>query len=72
MSVGIGELAVIFSVALVVLGPEKLTRLAKQLGQLWGSWQRHSQELKSDFQQWATETEPEKSAAEGSADKDSR
>lgn len=44
-----GELAVIGTVALVVLGPERLPRVARQVGDWVGKAQRYVSQVKSDI-----------------------
>jgi sec-independent protein translocase protein TatB len=44
-----GELAVISAVALVVLGPERLPKVARTLGILFGRLQRYVAQVKSDI-----------------------
>ena len=48
--VGFSELIVIALVALVVIGPERMPRLARTAGALFGRAQRYVNELKSDLQ----------------------
>lgn len=48
--VSFGELLVIFIVALVVLGPEKLPTVARTVGALIGRMQRFVSSVKSDIQ----------------------
>lgn len=47
--VGFSELMVIGVVALVVVGPEKLPRVARTVGHLLGRMQRHVAEVKADI-----------------------
>lgn len=47
--VGFSELIVIGIVALVVIGPEKLPRVARTLGHLLGRAQRYVNDVKSDI-----------------------
>ena len=47
--IGFSELLVIGIVALVVIGPEKLPRLARTLGHLAGRLQRYVNDVKSDI-----------------------
>jgi sec-independent protein translocase protein TatB len=47
--IGFSELLVIGIVALVVIGPEKLPRLARTLGHLAGRLQRYVSDVKSDI-----------------------
>ncbi len=42
------KLLVILVVALVVLGPDKLPRVAKQVGGLWGDFRRFRERLEAD------------------------
>ena len=47
--IGFSELLVIGIVALVVIGPEKLPRVARTLGHLFGKLQRYVSQVKSDI-----------------------
>lgn len=47
--IGFSELAVIAVVALVVLGPERLPRVARTAGHLLGRFQRYVSQVKSDI-----------------------
>jgi len=47
--IGFSELMVIGVVALVVIGPEKLPRVARTIGHLLGRMQRHVAEVKADI-----------------------
>ena len=47
--IGFQEMAVIALVALVVLGPDRLPRVAKQAGQWLGKLQRYVADVKSDI-----------------------
>jgi sec-independent protein translocase protein TatB len=47
--IGISELLVIGIVALVVIGPERLPRVARTLGVLFGRLQRYVAQVKSDI-----------------------
>lgn len=47
--IGFSELIVIGLVALVVIGPEKLPRVARTVGHLLGRMQRHVAEVKADI-----------------------
>lgn len=47
--IGFSELLVIGIVALVVLGPERLPRVARTLGHLFGRMQRYVAEVKSEI-----------------------
>ena len=42
------KLLVILVVALVVLGPDKLPKVAKQIGSLWGDFRKFRERLESD------------------------
>jgi sec-independent protein translocase protein TatB len=42
------KILVILVVALVVLGPDKLPKVAKQIGSLWGDFRRFRERLESD------------------------
>lgn len=47
--IGFSELLVIMIVALVVIGPEKLPKVARTLGHLFGRAQRYLEDVKSDI-----------------------
>jgi sec-independent protein translocase protein TatB len=47
--IGFGEMVVCAIVALVVIGPEKLPRVARTLGHLFGRLQRYVAQVKSDI-----------------------
>ena len=47
--IGIPELIVILALALIVLGPEKLPKVAKQIAKFAGELKRASEEFKKDF-----------------------
>jgi sec-independent protein translocase protein TatB len=47
--IGFSELLVIGVVALIVIGPEKLPRLARTLGHLAGRMQRYVSDVKADI-----------------------
>jgi sec-independent protein translocase protein TatB len=49
LDIGFGELMVIGIVALVVLGPERLPRVARTAGHLLGRFQRYVAEVKADI-----------------------
>src|SRR5688572_24178879 len=51
------EMVVIFFVALVVLGPKKLPELGKTLGKGLREFKRHSDDLKSTWQEQLREVE---------------
>ncbi len=46
----LGELAVIGAVALIVIGPERLPKVARTAGHLLGRMQRYVSDVKSDIQ----------------------
>lgn len=48
--VGFSEILVILVVALVVIGPEKLPKVARTLGLLTGRLQRYAANIKADVQ----------------------
>src|SRR5689334_7047206 len=45
-----GELMMIGAVALVVLGPERLPRVARAFGEMLGKAQRYVSQVRADFQ----------------------
>ncbi len=47
--VGFTELLVIFTLMLVLFGPEKLPELARQLGKIMGELRKHSDGLRREF-----------------------
>ena len=47
--IGFSEMVIIAVVALVVLGPERLPRVARQAGQWMGKLQRYVSDVKSDI-----------------------
>ena len=47
--IAFSELVVIFLVALVVIGPERLPKVARAAGHLWGRMQRYVQGVKNDI-----------------------
>ena len=47
--IGASEIFVIGVVALIVIGPERLPRVARTLGHLFGRLQRYVSEVKSDI-----------------------
>jgi sec-independent protein translocase protein TatB len=48
--VGFSELMVIAVVALIVIGPERLPRVARTMGHLFGRLQRYVNDVKADIQ----------------------
>ncbi|MDO8412194.1 MAG: Sec-independent protein translocase protein TatB [Gallionellaceae bacterium] len=47
--VGFSEMVVIAVVALIVIGPERLPKVARTLGHLWGRAQRYVNSVKADI-----------------------
>ena len=47
--VGLSEMMVIAVVALIVIGPERLPKVARTLGHLFGRMQRYVNDVKSDI-----------------------
>lgn|SRR5574340_70714 len=47
--INFSELVVILMVALVVVGPERLPKVARTLGHLWGRGQRYVNNVKADI-----------------------
>jgi len=47
--IAFSELMVIMVVALIVIGPERLPKVARTAGNLWGRMQRYVQSVKSDI-----------------------
>ena len=47
--IGFSEMVVIGLVALIVIGPERLPRVARTLGHLAGRWQRYVADVKADI-----------------------
>jgi TatA/E family protein of Tat protein translocase len=54
---GIGELIVIFVIALLVFGPKKLPELGKSLGKGLREFKRATEDLKSNFDEQIREAE---------------
>jgi sec-independent protein translocase protein TatB len=48
--IGFSELVVIMVVALIVIGPEKLPKVARTLGLLWGKGQRFVHGVRADIE----------------------
>ena len=48
--IGISELMVVMVVALIVIGPERLPKVARTLGHLWGRAQRYVNGVKADIE----------------------
>ena len=47
--IGFSELMLIALVALIVIGPERLPKVARTVGHLFGSMQRYVNDVKSDI-----------------------
>ena len=47
--VGFSEMMVIAVIALIVIGPERLPKVARTLGHLWGRAQRYVSDVKADI-----------------------
>ena len=47
--IAFSELVVIMVVALVVIGPERLPKVARTMGHLWGRMQRYVQNVKNEI-----------------------
>lgn len=48
--IGFSELVVIMVVALVVIGPERLPKVARTMGHLWGRTQRYVNGVRADIE----------------------
>lgn len=55
MKIGIQELLIVFLVALVVIGPDKLPYYAKKLGQAFGQFRRYTEEATKDIRESVVE-----------------
>ncbi len=55
MKIGIQELLVVFIVALVVVGPDKLPYYAKKLGQAFGQFRKYTEEATKDIRESVVE-----------------
>lgn len=51
MKIGIQELLVVFIVALVVVGPDRLPYYAKKLGQAFGQFRKYTEEAAKDIRE---------------------
>jgi sec-independent protein translocase protein TatB len=76
--VGLSEMMVILVVALIVIGPERLPKVARTMGLLWGRAQRYINGIKNDisrdlameeFRQLQAKVQQEATAVEESARK---
>ena len=47
--IAFSELVIVMLVALVVIGPERLPKVARTAGHLWGRMQRYVQNIKNDI-----------------------
>jgi len=48
--IALSEIVVIMLVALVIIGPERLPKVARSIGRTWGRVQRYVQHVKSDIE----------------------
>ena len=48
--IGMSEMVVILVVALIVIGPERLPKVARTLGHLWGRGRRYVNSVKADIE----------------------
>ncbi len=55
MKIGIQELLVVFIVALIVVGPDKLPYYAKKLGQAFGQFRKYTEEATKDIRESVVE-----------------
>ncbi len=55
MKIGLQELLVVFIVALVVIGPDKLPYYAKKLGQAFGQFRKYTEEATKDIRESVVE-----------------
>lgn len=51
MKIGVQELLLVFIVALVVIGPDKLPYYAKKLGQAFGQFRKYTEEATKDIRE---------------------
>jgi Tat protein translocase TatB subunit len=58
-NIGIPEMALIFVVALVVLGPDKLPEIARALGKGYSEFMRSMRDVRQSFDNVASEFEKE-------------
>jgi len=58
-NIGIPEMALIFIVALVVLGPEKLPEIARALGKGYSEFMRSMRDVRQSFDSVTSELEKE-------------
>ncbi|MBF0633491.1 MAG: twin-arginine translocase TatA/TatE family subunit [Nitrospinae bacterium] len=58
-NIGIPEMALIFVVALIVLGPEKLPEIAKALGRAYNEFTRSMRDVRQNFDNVTAEFEKE-------------
>jgi Tat protein translocase TatB subunit len=58
-NIGIPEMALIFVVALVVLGPEKLPEIARALGKAYNEFTRSMRDVRQNFDNVTSEFEKE-------------
>ena len=55
--IGLPELILIFVIALLLFGPDKLPEMAKTIGRLMGDLRRTADEVKEDFERVILEEE---------------
>lgn len=48
--IGMSEMVVILLVALVVIGPERLPKVARTMGLMWGRWRRYFHSIRADIE----------------------
>lgn len=48
--IALSEVVVVMLVALIVIGPERLPKVARSMGRTWGRVQRYVQHVKSDIE----------------------
>lgn len=58
-NIGIPEMALIFVVALIVLGPEKLPEIARALGKAYNEFTRSMRDVRQNFDNVTSEFEKE-------------
>ena len=66
-SIGMGELLVIFVIALIVFGPRKLPELGRTLGKSLGEFKRASNDLRNTLEEEIHVEQPTSSAPTASA-----
>jgi len=66
--IGGSELLVIFIIALVVVGPDKLPEIARAIGKVFGELQKATDDLKREMDHAATTKEKSEPAADKAPD----